>query len=159
MKRTPVLPSLLLRSLLPADAYECVAGDLEEAWHNGSLSRAGFWRLAMASIVECRRPRLQRTHADRDSDQKRGDSLMRTILQDFSYGARLMRRNPGFTAAAVATLALGIGANTALFSILNVLTLKPLAYREPDQRGVRSRMVPPHADRRVLIVGARLHRD
>ena len=132
MKRTPVLPSLLLRSLLPADAYECVAGDLEEAWHNGSLSRAGFWRLAMASIVECRRPRLQRTHIDRDSDQKRGDSLMRTILQDFSYGARLMRRNPGFTAAAVATLALGIGANTALFSILNVLTLKPLAYREPD---------------------------
>ena len=58
---------------------------------------------------------------------------MRTILQDFSYGARLMRRNPGFTAAAVATLALGIGANTALFSILNVLALEPLAYRDPEK--------------------------
>ena len=58
---------------------------------------------------------------------------MRTILQDFSYGVRLMRRNPGFTAAAVATLALGIGANTALFSIINVLTLKPLAYRDPER--------------------------
>jgi putative ABC transport system permease protein len=133
MRRPPVFPSLLLRALLPADAYECVAGDLEEAWHDGSLSRAGFWRLAMASIVECRRPRFHSARKHGDSDQKRGDSFMRTILQDFSYGARLMRRNPGFTAAAVATLALGIGANTALFSILNVLTLEPLAYRDPEK--------------------------
>jgi putative ABC transport system permease protein len=133
MRRPPVFASLLLRGLLPADAYECVAGDLEEAWQSGSLSRAGFFRLALASIVECRRPRLSRAPVHHDLNQKRGDSLMRTILQDFTYGARLMRRNPGFTAAAVATLALGIGANTALFSIINVLTIQPLAYREPDR--------------------------
>jgi putative ABC transport system permease protein len=129
----PGLATWLLRVLLPVDAYECVSGDLEEAWHAGSLTRAAFWRLTLASIVECRRPRLTRVRNEQQSQGKRGDSLMRTILQDLTYGARLMRRNPGFTAAAVATLALGIGANTALFSILNVLAIKPLAYRDPDK--------------------------
>jgi putative ABC transport system permease protein len=129
----PALASWLLRALLPVDAYECVAGDLEEAWHDGSLTPMAFWRLALLSIVECRRPRFSRVSDEQRLERKRGDSLMRTILQDFSYGARLMRRNPGFTAAAVATLALGIGANTALFSIVNVLAIKPLAYRDPDR--------------------------
>jgi putative ABC transport system permease protein len=83
---------------------------------------------------------------------------MRDVIQDFRYAGRLLLRSPGFTLVAVVALALGIGANTAIFSVVHTLLLKPLPFRQPDGLAVVwEHNIPRDRRNNVVSPGNYLH--
>jgi putative ABC transport system permease protein len=123
-----------LRALVRSDTVDAELGD-EMRDHMERLVEQHIARgmTAAAAREAARRefgPVMQLMEQSRDA---RGVAFFFTVAQDIKYGVRLMRRTPGFAAAAILTVALGIGATTAMFSVVYGVVLKPLPYGESDR--------------------------
>jgi putative ABC transport system permease protein len=131
--RLPLGARLLLRLTDPR-VREYLAGDLEEACaavaDTEGVARARRWSRRQALAAARQHPWRPVAAA-----RSRGDGFMRTLLQDLSFGVRMVRRQPTFSAVVVMTLALAIGANTVIFSFANVLLLRPLPLKDTQTLG------------------------
>jgi hypothetical protein len=122
-----------------AEAREELAEHLADRYRDArargeSEEAAGAAALAELEPLERTQPRA-RAFPGRSS-------LVEPLWRDMHHGLRLMRRAPGFTAVAVVTLALAIGANTAVFSLVNAVLLRPLPFPEPSRLVVVTESVP-----------------
>ncbi len=134
--RTPSLARAIVEWLVDPRLRDAVVGDLAEIYASEKRAhpiraRLGYWKRAIGLVLRLGPP----WSPQRVGPKPKGDGVMSLIGQDVLHGARLFVKQPGYALAACVTLALAIGANTLIFTMANVLVLKPLPIREPERLG------------------------
>ncbi|HSR67627.1 MAG TPA: hypothetical protein VLU25_06770, partial [Acidobacteriota bacterium] len=131
----------MLERILPAEWRQDIAGDLEADWRRrrtgAGRARAALWYLRQLAgyLLRWRQIRkLAHVSAPAHSQRRRSkESWMHSLLQDVRLAARSLKRNPGLALVVIVTLALGIGANTAIFSLTDEVLLRSLPVADPER--------------------------
>jgi putative ABC transport system permease protein len=155
--KNPLVPPkpaiILLKLTLPDEARESIVGDLEEEMHaiaDRGAYRARLWflwqsviiasRFLISRFIDQRDGRLLTNSQDMRNELaqprtkiEKGSEIMASLWQDLRFGLRLLGKAPGFTVVAVVSLALGIGANTAIFQLINAVRLRSLPVANPRE--------------------------
>jgi hypothetical protein len=136
------LQSLFRKEQVSSELDEELDGFLEMAAEE--KMKRGMSRKDALRAVRLERGSLEVT---KESLRSAGwESSVETLWHDVRFSARMMRKSPGFTTVVVITLALGIGANTAIFSVINSVLLRPLPYRESSRLIVLNETTPKVGD-------------